>query len=69
VPNGALVHALRHMLASQAIEYGIDVVELHYILRHASVATTCQYLDAQRPAGCEKRSRADPAQRALRQAG
>ena len=37
------MHALRHTLASQAIEYGIDVVELHNIPRHASVATSCRY--------------------------
>ena len=40
VPKGALVHALRHTFASQAIEYGTDVVELRDILGHASLATT-----------------------------
>ena len=46
VPNGALVRALRHTFASQAVEYGTDVVELRDILSHASLATTSRYLDA-----------------------
>ena len=43
MPDGALVHALRHTFASQAIEYGTDVVELRAILGHASLATTRRY--------------------------
>ena len=46
VAKGALVHALRHTFASQAIEYGADVVELRDILGHASLATTSRSLDA-----------------------
>jgi len=68
VPKGALVHALRDTFASQAIEYGTDVVELRAILGHASLATTSRYLDAnaQRLRDVVK---AHPAQRALRQVG
>ena len=68
VPKGALVHALRHTFASQAIEYGTDVVELRDILGHASLATTSRYLDANAQRLREAIA-AHPAQRALRQAG
>jgi site-specific recombinase XerD len=68
VPKGALVHALRHTFASQAIEYGTDVVELRDILGHASLATTSRYLDASAHRLREAVA-AHPAQRALRQAG
>ena len=43
VPEGALVHTRHRTLASQAIEYGTDVVELRAILGHASLATTRRY--------------------------
>ena len=68
VPKGALVHALRHTFASQAIEYGTDVVELRDILGHASLATTSRYLDANAQRLREAIA-AHPAQRAVRQAG
>ena len=65
VPKGALVHALRHTFASQAVEYGVDVVELRDILGHASLATTSRYLDANAQRLREAIA-AHPAQRALR---
>ena len=68
VPKGALVHALRHTFASQAIEYGTDVVELRDILGHASLATTSRYLDANAQR-LRQAIKAHPAQRALRQIG
>jgi site-specific recombinase XerD len=68
VPKGALVHALRHTFASQAVEYGTDVVELRDILGHASLATTSRYLDANAQRLREAVA-AHPAQRALRQVG
>ena len=67
VPRGALVHALRHTFASQAVEYGTDVVELRDILGHASLATTSRYLDANAQRLREAVA-AHPAQRAVRQA-
>lgn len=68
VPKGALVHALRHTFASQAIEDGTDVVELRDILGHASVATTSRYLDANAQRLREAVA-AHPAQRALKRVG
>jgi site-specific recombinase XerD len=65
VPKGALVHALRHTFASQAVEYGVDVVELRDILGHASLATTSRYLDANAQRLREAIA-SHPAQRALR---
>ncbi len=46
VPPGALVHALRHTFATQALETGADVVEVQHLLGHASLATTSRYLEA-----------------------
>ena len=40
------MHALRQTFASQAIEYGADVVEIRDILGDASLAATSRYLDA-----------------------
>jgi integrase/recombinase XerC len=68
VPKGALVHALRHTFASQAVEYGTDVVELRDILGHASLATTSRYLDASAHRLREAIA-AHPSQRALKAVG
>jgi integrase/recombinase XerD len=45
-PSGALVHALRHTFATQALDTGADVVEVQRLLGHASLNTTRRYLDA-----------------------
>ena len=65
VPSGALVHALRHTFATQALESGADVVEVQQLLGHASLATTSRYLEA---TGDRLREavQAHPAQVALR---
>jgi site-specific recombinase XerD len=59
-----LVHALRNTFASQAIEYGTDVVELRDILGAPSLATTSRYPDAN-PQRLREAVAAHPAQRAL----
>lgn len=46
VPAGAMVHALRHTFATDALQAGADVVELQALLGHASLDTTRRYLDA-----------------------
>lgn len=46
IPDGALVHALRHTFASLLLENGADVAEVRDLLGHASLATTSRYLDA-----------------------
>jgi integrase/recombinase XerC len=67
VPDGALVHALRHSFATAAIENGTDVAELRDLLGHSSVATTSRYLDSTAHRLREAIA-AHPAQRALRSA-
>jgi integrase/recombinase XerD len=46
VPDGALVHALRHSFAMDLLDHGADVVELQTLLGHASLNTTRRYLTA-----------------------
>jgi len=46
IPAGAMVHALRHTFATDALQAGADVVELQALLGHASLDTTRRYLDA-----------------------
>ena len=43
VPKGALVHALRHTFATQALEAGASVVEVKELLGHESLDTTKRY--------------------------
>jgi integrase len=66
-PAGALVHALRHTFASQALETGADVVEVQDPLGHADLKTTRHCLQA---TADQLRDvvRAHPAQIALRRA-
>jgi integrase/recombinase XerC len=65
VPEGALVHALRHTFATAALDHGVGVVELQELLGHANLDTTRRYLDA---TGAQLREAvaAHPAQAALR---
>lgn len=46
VPEGALVHALRHTFAMDLLAHGADVVELQTLLGHGSLNTTRRYLTA-----------------------
>ncbi|MFN0089098.1 MAG: tyrosine-type recombinase/integrase [Acidimicrobiales bacterium] len=65
VPEGALVHALRHTFATSALDHGVDVVELQELLGHASLDTTRRYLDAT-AAQLRHAVASHPAQAALR---
>jgi site-specific recombinase XerD len=46
VPQGALVHALRHTFATSLARNGASGVELQRLLGHESLATTQRYVDA-----------------------
>ncbi len=66
IPEGALVHALRHTFATSALDNGVHVVELQELLGHASLDTTRRYLDAT-AAQLRHAVASHPAQAALRQ--
>lgn len=66
IPEGALVHALRHTFATSALDNGVHVVELQELLGHASLETTRRYLDAT-AAQLRHAVASHPAQAALRQ--
>lgn len=65
IPEGALVHALRHTFAATALDSGVHVVELQELLGHASLDTTRRYLDAN-AAKLRHAVATHPAQAALR---
>ncbi|MEO5678092.1 MAG: tyrosine-type recombinase/integrase [Acidimicrobiales bacterium] len=65
IPTGAMVHALRHTFATDALQAGADVVELQALLGHASLDTTRRYLDASAE-GLRDVIRGHPGQIALR---
>jgi integrase/recombinase XerD len=46
VPQGALVHALRHTMATRLAEDGASASEIQHILGHASLSTSQVYIDA-----------------------
>jgi site-specific recombinase XerD len=46
VPQGALVHALRHTFAMDLLDNGASIVEVQTLLGHESLATTRRYLTA-----------------------
>ncbi|MFN0027316.1 MAG: tyrosine-type recombinase/integrase [Acidimicrobiales bacterium] len=66
IPEGALVHALRHTFATSALDHGVHVVELQELLGHSSLETTRRYLDAT-AAQLRHAVASHPAQAALRQ--
>jgi integrase/recombinase XerD len=66
IPAGAMVHALRHSFATDALQAGADVVELQALLGHASLDTTRRYLDASGE-GLREVIKSHPSQTALRE--
>jgi integrase/recombinase XerC len=66
IPAGAMVHALRHSFATDALQAGADIVELQALLGHASLDTTRRYLDASAE-GLRDVIKGHPSQIALRQ--
>jgi integrase/recombinase XerD len=46
VPKGALVHALRHTLATRLAEDGASASEIQHLLGHESLATSQLYIDS-----------------------
>jgi integrase/recombinase XerC len=46
VPQGALVHALRHTFATRLAEDGASAVEIMRLLGHSSLTTSQNYIDA-----------------------
>jgi integrase/recombinase XerD len=66
IPSGAMVHALRHSFATDALQAGADIVELQALLGHASLDTTRRYLDASAE-GLRDVIRGHPSQIALRE--
>ena len=56
IPDGALVHALRHTFAMDLLDHGASIVEVQTLLGHESVATTRRYLTA-RPHQLPRRHR------------
>ena len=66
IPAGAMVQALRHSFATDAIQTGADIVELQALLGHASLDTTRRYLDASAE-GLRDVIKGHPSQIALRE--
>ncbi|WP_432570470.1 tyrosine-type recombinase/integrase [Kineococcus sp. SYSU DK005] len=46
VPQGALVHALRHTFATRVVASGGSAVEVMRLLGHQSLTTSQRYIDA-----------------------
>jgi integrase/recombinase XerD len=46
VPKGALVHALRHTMATRLAEDGASASEIQHLLGHESLATSQLYIDS-----------------------
>lgn len=66
VPQGALVHALRHTFATSLARNGATGTELQRLLGHESLATTQRYVDAS-AREVREAARSNDAYRALRQ--
>lgn len=46
VPRGALVHALRHTMATRLAEDGASASEIQHLLGHESLSTSQLYIDS-----------------------